>query len=70
MGDYGISIKIDGIGYLDGKADTDLHDLKSTAGHLFHKTPVKAVCVFDERGKSKLYLKKNDDGTITREEEK
>jgi hypothetical protein len=71
MNSYGLSIKIAGVGYLDGRVESDVHEIKSTAGHLFRKDPVISVCVFDRTdGKSHLYLKKNEDGTITREERK
>jgi len=55
-------------GRLDMRYELSLHEVKAIAGKDFHQTFIKSVCVYDNKGTVKLYLKKNEDGTITREE--
>lgn len=67
--EFGLNVKVEGVGSnLYTKPSTNRHALKVKAGRLFHKDLVKSVCVFDEFGQSHLYLRKNPDGTVTREE--
>jgi hypothetical protein len=54
--------------YHDRRYELPLHEVKAAAGRDFHQPFIKSVCVYDYTGKVCLYLKKNDDGTITREE--
>jgi hypothetical protein len=65
---FGISFKIDGIGYVRGKAE-DVHAAKSAAGRAFHQPYVRSVCVFAEDGQSHLYLKKDETGRVVKREE-
>lgn len=65
---FGISVK-----FISGRyqkmefEDFSRHEVKSLAGKQFHNDEVKSVCVFDENGKSHLYLRKDADGKIHRE---
>jgi len=66
--EYGLSLLLEDVGYvrvrLDGK---DLHSVKSLAGKAFHLPVVNSVCVFDNSGVARLYLKKTLDGVIREE---
>jgi len=64
---YGVSVNVDGLGYLKATAKRDLHSAKSKAGKAFHAENVKSVCVYAEDGTAKLYLKKTPNG-VYREE--
>ena len=67
---YGINFNIEGIGYTESRYHRkDLHSVKSLAGKVFHRPEVNSVCVFDEAGTARLYLKKTPDGVV-REERK
>lgn len=67
--EFGILVKAEGIGNMRvTKIYSDRHDAKSKAGKIFHLDFVKSVCVFDGTGTSHLYLKRNPDGSVTREE--
>lgn len=65
---FGLSMKVAGVGVVkkEWKRAT-LHDVKSKAGKAFHADNVESVCVFDEDGTARLYLKKTADG-VYREE--
>jgi len=72
---YGLNAKVFVAGhvfgngeYIDRRYELPLHEVKAAAGRNFHDSFIKSVCVYDCTGKVRLYLKKNDDGTITREE--
>jgi hypothetical protein len=47
--------------------DLSVRLMKSIAGSEFHKSFIESVCVFDEKGKTILYLKKTDNGIIRQE---
>lgn len=64
---YGLSVKLDKVGYVDVRSEGELHPVKSLAGHLFHEPAVQSVCVYDEKGTARLYLKKTPEG-VHREE--
>ncbi|GEM_PF-3042654 len=67
--EFAIEVKVDNIGYVRvGKIFKNRHEAKSKAGKIFHVDYVKSVCVHDGAGISHLYLKRNDDGTVLREE--
>jgi hypothetical protein len=63
----GLSINVRGIGYLEGKRSTNLHKQKARAGRLFHNDSIISVCVFDETGTARLYLKKTENGVVREE---
>ena len=66
--EYGLSIKIDGIGYFDKRfANKNLHGVKSIAGKAFHKPYVTSVCVYSPKGVAHLYLKKTANGVVREE---
>lgn len=64
---FGTKLNIVGVGYVSAKERTDLHTAKSWAGKAFHSDSVKSVCVYDETGIARLYLKKTENG-VHREE--
>ena len=65
--EYGLQLKIEGIGYTERRFRKSLHEVKSKAGKAFHKSFVQSVCVYDSKGNARLYLKKTDNGTIREE---
>jgi streptogramin lyase len=67
---YGLHVK-----RADGKVPDvrwkahDRHGMKSMAGRLFHDPAVISVCVYTAgRGTAVLYLRKNADGSVYKEE--
>jgi len=44
------------------------HNVKSIAGTIFRADTVRSVCVYDPNGVAHLYLRKDADGTVHREE--
>jgi len=46
---------------------SELSDAKSVAGTEFQKPFVKSVCVFDNAGVARLYLKKTANGVVREE---
>jgi len=66
----GINFNIEGIGYVEARYNRKcLHDVKSLAGKVFHRPDVISVCVFDESGTARLYLKKTENGVVREERE-
>jgi len=66
--DFGLSLNIEGVGYLKTRQDgKDLHTVKSLAGKAFHVPEVKSVCVYDQTGTARLYLKKTENGVMREE---
>jgi len=66
--EFGLSYNIEGVGYIDTRHDNrTLHDVKSIAGKAFHAPVVNSVCVYDNQGLARLYLKRTENG-IVREE--
>lgn len=70
----GLSLKLATVGYvqkefarMDANSKRDLHAVKSKAGKVFHADNVESVCVFDESGTARLYLKKTPDGVYKEE---
>ena len=67
---FGVNFNIEGIGYVEARYNRKcLHDVKSMAGKVFHRPEINSVCVFDEGGVARLYLKKTPAGVV-REERK
>ena len=66
---YGLNAKLQYVGYVKTEypESVSLHDVKSYAGGIFHEDNVISVCVFDDRGTARLYLKKTDNGVIREE---
>jgi hypothetical protein len=67
---YGLHVKKVG---LTGAEDCrwkahDRHGMKAKAGRIFHRPDVVSVCVYTPTGQTVLYLRKNADGTVYREE--
>jgi len=67
--EYGISVKVNGVGEMDFRDGYDLHETKSRAGIMFHDGLVESVCVYDEKGTSHLYLRKDSEGKCIKREE-
>ena len=67
--EFGLSIKIAGIGYFDKRFTKGLHGVKSIAGKAFHKPFVTTVCVYSPKGVAHLYLKKTANGVVREERE-
>ena len=65
--EYGMCVNVEGIGFVDTRPIKNLHVVKSRAGKIFHDEKVKSVCVHDEKGVSRLYLKKTPRGVIREE---
>jgi hypothetical protein len=65
--EYGMCLKVEGIGYVDTRPIKDLHTVKQRAGKIFHREEVKSVCVHDDKGIAHLYLKKTPEGIIREE---
>lgn len=71
MGKIGFNMKVAGIGYVGNEYHRKtLHEVKAIAGRAFHAENVISVCVYDEAGVARLYLRKDPDGTYHREERK
>ena len=66
---FGLSVKITDLCYLDGKRDTDLHKVKSFAGKIFHSPFIESICVYDMKGRSRLYLRKTPFGVYREEKD-
>ena len=67
---FGINFNLEGIGYVKAEyRRKTLHETKSLAGKVFHRPEVLSVCVFDEAGTARLYLRKTPFG-VYREEVK
>lgn len=65
---YGLHVKkVDGAEECRWKAH-DRHGMKAKAGRLFRDPKVISVCVYTAGGKVALYLRRNADGSIYREE--
>lgn len=65
--EFGITFKIDGVGYVKGNKQKNLHGAKSVAGKAFHQPHVVSVCVYDAKGVARLYLKRIEGGYIREE---
>ena len=70
----GLNLKLATVGYLtkefprlNANSKRDLHTVKSKAGKAFHADNVESVCVFDENGTARLYLKKTPNGVYKEE---
>jgi hypothetical protein len=61
---FGISLNVEGVGYITAAPQRKLDTAKSFAGTWFRKDAVKSVCVYGEDGTSHLYLKKTDNGVV------
>jgi hypothetical protein len=67
---FGLNLNIEGIGYMEKRYHRlDLHGVKSVAGKVFHRPDIISVCVFDEAGTARLYLKKTENGVVREERE-
>jgi hypothetical protein len=64
---FGISLNVDGVGYITAAPERKLDAAKSFAGKAFRKDAVKSVCVYDNDGIAHLYLKKTDNGVVREE---
>lgn len=66
---FGLNVKLQKVGYVETKfqESVSLHAVKSYAGKIFHDDEVLSVCVFDEKGTARLYLKKTENGVIREE---
>lgn len=66
---YGLNAKVKGLGYLETRfgSNRSLHEVKSLAGKAFHSDYVESVCVFDNTGEARLYLRKTSNGVIREE---
>jgi len=62
----GIRISTNG-GSLEQIFDNTLGNVKSLAGTEFQKPFVKSICVFDNDGVARLYLKKTANGVVREE---
>lgn len=65
--EFGLCVKLDGVGYVDKRYKKSLHDVKSVAGKAFHSDLVRSVCVYDASGTARLYLKKTPNGVVREE---
>lgn len=65
--EYGLQLKIEGIGYFEKRFRKSLHEVKSKAGKAFHSPFVISVCVYDYKGNPRLYLKKTEKGVVREE---
>jgi hypothetical protein len=66
--EFGVSLKIEKIGYLNfHPIKSSLHNVKSLMGSAFHLPLVKSVCVYDNEGTARLYLKKTPAGVVREE---
>ena len=64
---FGLSINVEGVGYIDTRHEENLHNLKSFAGRAFRLDAVKSICVYDSEGTARLYLKKTENGVVREE---
>ena len=64
---FGLNLNVDGIGHVDMRSKTSLHNIKSIAGSTFRSPQIKSVCVYNNKGLAHLYLKKTENGVIREE---
>lgn len=65
--EFGGSLNIEGLGYINIKRENDLHQIKSFVGKAFRVPIVLSACVYDSEGTARLYLKKTPNGVIREE---
>jgi len=65
--EFGLNIKVKGLGIFKARFPKSLHAVKSLAGSTFHLPKVESVVVYDHKGTARLYLKKTEHGVYKEE---